>query len=350
MKSNRIKIIYIFSLLLLLVGCETNEYTKKVEMKNLYSIEENSQDSIEQKRYEIYKKYDIPVFFNDTVGKLYYGQSLAGDSVFVYETIDLAWSYTARSDHQYDYYYMKSDNKKMEALKFISDFLAVASKPLRPLSILVVDSVKTSADLKELNYKIENTDTGETDNVTISFFTGVRSILFCGVDNLGDKPEIKEKATYDVVKTMIRQRIKNYKNKLAPFYTISDKNFYDKPWKELDETIQNPLGGTEGFSTFLLSEVGYNYFLENYDYSEEELNSAVEYIRGSIGKFGFVRGGKMLSYNSPLNADEDLELFIEEILRFSKDDFLDIWGNSPLVIKKANILYKIIEEELEFNL
>ncbi len=350
MKSNTMKLIYAISLLLLLFSCEKEEYKKKVDMKNLYSIEANSQDSIEQKRYEIYEKYNIPVFFNDTVGKVYYGQSLAGDSIFRYETIDLAWSYTARSDHKYQYYYMQNDTNKMEALKFISSFLGITSKPLRPLSILVVDSVKTGANLKQLIYKVENKDTGEISNVSISFFTGVRSILFCGVDNFGNNPEIKEKATYDVVKTMIRQRIKNYKNELAPFYTISDKNFYDKPWNELDETIKNPLGGTEAFSTFLLSEGGYNYFLDNYDYTEEQLISAVKYIRGAIGQFGFVSGGKMLSYNSPLNADEDLELFIEEILRYSKDDFLDIWGNSPLVIKKANILYKIIEEELEFNL
>ncbi len=350
MKSNKIRIIYAISLLLLLVGCEKDEYTKKVEMKNLYSIEANSENAIEQKRYEIYEKYNIPVFFNDTVGKLYYGQSLAGDSIFTYETIDLAWSYTGRSDHKFHYFYMENETKKMEALKFISDFLEVTSKPLRPLSILVVDSVKTGADLKQLTYKVENKKTGETSNVTISFFTGVRAILFCGVDNLDDKPKIKKKATYDVVKTMIRQRIKNYKNELAPFYTISDKNFYDKPWKDLDETIENPLGGTEAFGTFLLSENGYNYFLDNYDYTEEQLNEAVKYIRGAVGQFGFVRGSKTLSYNSPNNPDEDLELFIEEILRYSKDDFLDIWGNSPLVIKKANVLYKIIEEKLEFHL
>lgn len=348
MKHTKITYIIVALIALALYGCEADdEKMKPVGLTNLYEILPNTTDSIQTKRYEIYQKHGVSVYFNDTIASHYYGQSLAGDSIFIYETIDMAWRYTGRSDNYFNYHYMKDETQMMESLKFIDKFLELTSKPLRPLSILVTDSVSSSAKLQKKLYTYANQDSTIVFSQQITFYTGSRSIVFGGIANFGKMPLLMEKATYDVIKTMLSQRIPNYSNKLAEFYTISDKNYYRKLWTNLDSTIE-PVLGDASFTTWILTDAGYNYYKKEYNHTDEELQEARRKIRKTIGKYGFVQS--KISYYSPANSEEDLAKYIEEILRYSKEEFLQLWSESPLVLKKANIIYDIIENELQFKL
>lgn len=67
------------------------------------------------------------------------------------------------------------------------------------------------------------------------------------------------------------------------------------------------------------------------------------YCRGLVGALGFV------SYDpgygnrfTPRNTDVDLELYLEEMMKYPRKQFLERWESSPLVIKKYEILYAII--------
>lgn len=351
MNIHQTHLIWIALLLSLLVGCSKNESIENpIEIKNLYQIQPSIDlaDSIQNKRYEIYKRYNVPVYFNDTVAKQYYGQSLSGDSIYLYETLDLPWRYTGRTDNQFVYHYMTDPIDQMASLRFIEDFLTIASKPLTPLSVFIVDSVSSTAKLEQKTYTYANADSTFIFNEKITFYTGTRTILFAGISKFDNQvSHLKEKATKEVIRTMIKQRIPNYPNQLAEFYTFSDKNFYGKRWTELDNTIQ-PVLGEATFSVWILSDIGYNYFKREYGHSETELEDATNYARKSIGKFGFVYS--KIGYNSPSNSYEDLEAFIDEILRYDKKEFIRLWQESPIVIQKANVLYSIIENELQFQL
>lgn len=350
MNKNHPHLIWIAIILLSTIGCSKNqEVQKPTQLQNLYQIlpSDDPNDSIQNKRYEIYQKHNVPIYFNDTVARQYYGQSLSGDSVYVYETLDLPWRYTGRTDNQFSYQYMTEPSKQMAALIFVEDFLKIASKPLTPLSIFVVDSVQSTAKLEQKTYHYANEDSTFVFNEKITFYTGTRTILFAGITKFNQVPQLKEKATNDVIRTMIKQRIPNYPNQLSEFYTLSDKNFYGKRWTDLDKTIE-PLLGEGAFSIWLLSDIGYNYYKNVYGHTDEELIDAGAYARKKIGQFGFV--SSKIGYNSPANSYEDLEAFIEEILRYDKKEFIQLWEESPIVIQKANILYSIIENELQFQL
>jgi len=46
----------------------------------------------------------------------------------------------------------------------------------------------------------------------------------------------------------------------------------------------------------------------------------------------------------------DLSLYLEEMMKYPRKEFLVRWEGSPLVIKKYEVLYTIIKEELGIEL
>ena len=85
--------------------------------------------------------------------------------------------------------------------------------------------------------------------------------------------------------------------------------------------------------------------------TDEEFDNYALYCRGLVGALGFV------SYDpgygnrfTPRNTDVDLELYLEEMMKYPRKQFLERWESSPLVIKKYEILYAIIRDELGVEL
>ena len=85
--------------------------------------------------------------------------------------------------------------------------------------------------------------------------------------------------------------------------------------------------------------------------TDEEFDNYALYCRGLVGTLGFV------SYDpgygnrfTPRNTDVDLELYLEEMMKYPRKQFLERWESSPLVIKKYEILYAIIRDELGVEL
>lgn len=79
----------------LLLACQKEDgITPGTGFENLYTIQDDPNDSIQHKRYELYTTYGVPVFFNDTIGKVFVKTDVNGDSVFRYETLDLNWAFS----------------------------------------------------------------------------------------------------------------------------------------------------------------------------------------------------------------------------------------------------------------
>ena len=73
-------ILYIL-LVFLAVACQKeSEITSSIGFENLYEIKDDPTDSIQHKRYEIYQTYGVPVYFNDTIGKVFVKTDINGDS------------------------------------------------------------------------------------------------------------------------------------------------------------------------------------------------------------------------------------------------------------------------------
>ena len=89
----------------LLLACQKEDgITPGTGFENLYTIQDDPNDSIQHKRYELYTTYGVPVFFNDTIGKVFVKTDVNGDSVFRYETLDLNWAFSGTNSGSVTYF------------------------------------------------------------------------------------------------------------------------------------------------------------------------------------------------------------------------------------------------------
>ena len=85
------------------------------------------------------------------------------------------------------------------------------------------------------------------------------------------------------------------------------------------------------------------------EFEPEELEEFRAALRLAMGQFGFVAGGQSSLY-TPGDNEKDLVSYISEMLNRSRDEFIELWGESPLVMAKYEILYHIVADELGVKL
>ena len=170
---------------------------------------------------------------------------------------------------------------------------------------------------------------------------------------------------------IVKLKVQNYSDELNAFNNMLDESLYDKNWGEFypDERIPYwrssaslqiwfpwPLVEEwEQDSSYRKEMMTYgNVTNPNWPegvWTDEEFDNYALYCRGLVGTLGFV------SYDpgygnrfTPRNTDVDLELYLEEMMKYPRKQFLERWESSPLVIKKYEILYAIIRDELGVEL
>lgn len=118
---------------LMLTACSEDKISGDgVDLTNEFEITDDPNDPVQHERYQIFKEYNVPVLFNDTIAKRQIGTDLYGKPVMQYETVDLNWDFDSYSNSvQYVYDYLKTDESKMDALRFVRKFLEMCSKRMR---------------------------------------------------------------------------------------------------------------------------------------------------------------------------------------------------------------------------
>lgn len=335
-------VIYLF-LALLVLGCEKEaELTSKIEIENLYGIQDDPSDPVKHRIFEIYNEYGVPVYFNDTIGRVFVKNDVTGNAVYRYETLDLAWNYSSYDDVTYEYEYMTDPDEQMIALGIIENYLEMAPKVLYPFNFFVTESAKIiDANDEETVY-----DNG-------SFTPYFRTVLMTGNWTDAQLTGLASEMKLEILKS----KIVNYQDLLTEFNEISDQSWYFQLWSNLDpdyyEFMETECGAMgpyfeSYFNPAALSDSWpYSYILSYLGVSLSEFQAA---IRAAIGKFGFVNSSPTAAAMSPASTDEDLVLFITEMLRYSKEEFEELWGECPLVMSKYEILYDVITNKLGIEL
>ena len=322
-------------LALLVLGCEKESgLTSKIELEDLYAIKDDPSDPVKHRVYELYSKYGIPVYFNDTIGKIFVKKDVTGKDVYRYEKLDLSWGFTSYSQLKYSYEYMTDPDEQLTALGIIEEYLELAAKPLHPFNFFVTKSAKT-IDIKD-EEKI--------------YKEGEYKIHFRTVLMTGDWTESQiTSLPNEMMREMVKNKITNYKDLLAAFNSVSDRVWYGKSWAKLDphwydyvETTDKP---SYYFSPSALSDTWYAIN----EFEPEELEEFRAALRLAMGQFGFVAGGQSSLY-TPGDNEKDLVSYISEMLNRSRDEFIELWGESPLVMAKYEILYHIVADELGVKL
>ena len=68
------------------------------------------------------------------------------------------------------------------------------------------------------------------------------------------------------------------------------------------------------------------------------------------GPFGFVCASDRLSSETPRSVTEDLQGYLQQILQFGDEGFRAYWGSYSLVMRKYNILYDVLVNEIGIEL
>lgn len=334
-------------------ACDKREedLTPTIKPEQFYVIQDNPTDSVQHRRYEIYQKYGVPVYFKDTIGRTFVKTDIYGDSIFQYETLDLAWGFTSYADAKYTISYMTDPAEQMKGLRVVEEFLEKSSEVLYPFNFLIADSL----------IKVDKTGKRSVSSGG-DFAIGFRTTFF------SRGWEITDIAVYAsaILRSSIKSKIGKFPDDIADFNEVSDKNWYGGiGWSVLDPSVNaiipdpweligyggimtNPL---LPFSAAILRDgwIGEAYFKGDEPYlglppsfAYRDLLVLRQNVRMKMGQFGFVNGNKNALFCTPENPDDDLSDYIEEMLKYDRAGFQEVWGEAPLVMKKYNIVYDIL--------
>ena len=339
----RYRILYILMSLIVWSACSEDEITPNIDFSNPYEIEDDANDPVQHKRYELFKTYGVPVFFNDTVSYVHVRDDYYGNPIYKYERLDLNWSFTSNtsSSVKYSYDYLTNDNDKLKALHVAESFLKIASVPMRPFCMLLTDTVRiiTNSEIKKDKY-----------------VNSYRTLALSQMLDLEDE-EVNEMCT-DMLRSLVKNRVLNYKSMIAKFKYVSSQNkWYSRKWETVNnngglgcdgETIHGPFLAWSPNSLF--EEWQIKSLKEDFEYTDEEIVEIQRNCLAEIGTFGFICGDKNIGTKESPTPDYDLEVYINKILELGSKKFLERYGASPLVVRKFNILYDVINGELGVEL
>lgn len=324
-------------------ACSEDEIAPNIDFSNPYEIVDDANDPVQHKRYELFKTYGVPVFFNDTVSYVHIRDDYYGNPIYKYERLDLNWSFTSNtsSSVKYEYDYLTDENDKLKALQVAETFLEKASVPMRPFCMLLTDTVRAISSSETKKDKYVN---------------GYRTLVLAQVLDLEDE-EVSEMCT-NMLRSLVKNKVLNYENAIARFKYVSSQNkWYSRKWEASNnngglgcdgEIVHGPYLAWSPNSLF--DEWQINSLKNDFGYTDEEIVEIQRNCLTEIGRFGFICGDKNIGALESPTDDYDLDIYINMILELGKEQFFERYGASPLVVRKFNILYEVINGELGVEL
>lgn len=349
-------------ILLIALVCATScskedEIDKQTVLENVYTITDDPNDPVQHKRYQIYQEYGVPVYFNDTISAKEIGKDWYGNPVIQYETLDLNWgfdSYTTSIQYKYEYL-EEVEETRLNALNFTEEYLSQCSKSMRPFSIMLANTL---------------TSTSTSLVIPANYYVGLRTLVLFGIADITDPNEI-QRTSQKIIGAMLVQRVGANQKIVTQFEAVSKElQAYFKEWgKELGCTVAKECPSKYSGITVnhLFEEAPYETYtpiwakdktftfmeyvkLYNLATQEEAEADRMLYLQ-DIGRYGFIRASSTgKGMYSPQTADEDLRYFIQAIVALGSEGFAERYGSSPLVMKKFNILYDYITNDLKVEL
>lgn len=345
--------IYLFMFASLLVACDDSEVLKNsIDFSSPYVVED-SDDPIQHRRYEIYQKYQVPVYFNDTISKSYVGTDYAGEPIYRYETLDLNWGFSSQSYGSilYKFQYLTTSEEQDKALDFAENFLSRATGAMRPFCIFLTDTVSVVSVSEDL----------VTKPVYLSNF---RTLVLAQMQNCN--AEEMDSLSTSILRSMVTSRVLQNSNLVARFGSVSSTDYYyDRYW--LDDGSNNGLGCSSRWFTIFngifqispntcfnetnIEQALSNPFVAPYIPTREDYEVVRSEMLLDIGQFGFISGDATSSRTkSPDSVNDDLNFYLSTLLEIGSAEFEARYGASPLVYEKYQILIDYIENELGVDL
>lgn len=362
--------LWLFILGIVFSACEKEEKIIPTDVKNWNRIEfREGMDEVDTKIYNLYKDNGIAVFYNDTIGREDRGyRNLNGDTIWYYEVLPVGFDMT---EGEYDRFtkWSKVDvstaGEKQEILsilKWMEDAFQVFDvKKLKIPPVLIVDSL----------YQAERYADYEQKKVIKGFgYIAVSKLAF------SDDPEMLEEYTKTLINVICASQLGNLAQN---FYNKLEENMgIDEPWGQrytvrknsslssiapeyynLATSIYSIQNSFEADSAKLQETIdmikGWSWaspsMWEQYEKELAELitnkNRMPELLEELEGvrpeRWGLIDTEYAASSGKTVMMDvwskeEDLQIFWNELLTNTKEDFYVRYGAYPNVIERYNLL------------
>ena len=346
----------------------------------------NSQDEIDQRRYEIYQTYGVPVFLHDVITEEIVGTDYKGDPIYKRETLDISWEFYSDANTPYVFDYLQTaefdeslteeeiaaqkEQEKADALlalQYAETYLSKAGQT-KPFSIML---------LKNLKY----------NGKVLEFHQGFRTLYLSNANKYSTVGEMIAKST-EIIKTTFINAIQLDEAFMAEFEAVSNENhYYGKKWKaDLGETFSSDLNSflnspfyfklSDAFNETRLNTIinhnnlyyavaywewyGLDYaamfglpslaFAQKYYQNMEAIQEIAMEMVGIAAKYGFIVGGWSSDTTYAPNLTKDMEVYVGEVMKLGAGGFEQRYGAYPVVMQKFNLIRDYIENVLNFSL
>lgn len=299
----------ILGIALMFGACRDEDEIGPIVGEKDWFVLEDSDDPIDGQRYEIYKEFGIPVYYNDTIGSET-RYAVSGEPYTYYECLKVF--YNPGGDLISGRYTLLEDkNDTQEVLTYLqTELLPKVPESFYIPSVLLVDSLVVGTD--SLAYKGFNT------------VVCAKVKEFAGMD-----AENKQWWIGGVMSAMVSGNLLNNESAWL------EENFYAKSLAVVPEANQQYV-----YSETRQNRVSYAY--AQMDVPDEEK---------TLGSLGFLNHKWRPTLptqtekdaNTP-NKEGDLKQYCEAIFALSVAEFTERWGEYPVVMEKYEAMKGKLEE------
>lgn len=363
-------LIFCISLIFAFSSCQKeDELTNEVDFSNPFVIEDDLNDAVQHARFEIYDKYNVAVYFNDTVGRQLIRNDINGNPYYRYETLDMPWTFFNDNDVEsnvtYKYFYTGTEERQLKVLDCLATFLGDLNEKMRPAIIMAVDSVyvvRSDGEVSSILGGMASTD-GEVIGRSVAYRSNFRFLLITSLADMAD--DATESLFVELKRDLALSKIYNFADKLDGFGDITKDNYlkgiFSYPINSDLPQVLREQGYTAALIGYGRPRIMFDVTYEDFLTAQQVIAFYPNYIEESrqlyasiVGPWGFVmpesttNGDKMI--NAPATVDDDISAFVQLALMFTPEEVEHYWGNYSLVMRKYNIIRDIIENDMGIEL
>jgi len=353
---------------LFFVGCQDEDELKPTSLKNWFAIEEKeNMDAVDQKIYDLYQKYGIGIFYNDTLGYEDRGRrDSVGNVVYHYEVLDLSYNFTTSvSTNKVTWSLVDvTERANKERLLPLLDFLETTLLPFLSSvkvnlpAIVITETFKVSNKAKTVyrgfNFLGIALSTFAEDSETKTAYQAAFISQTCAkkIENmLGPFHEIAELALADLTTSAWGKYWKGGSNSLFEGYhdtqrAIAKLDAYEESMTALLET-KAELDARVAAGEITAEDAEYKTCVESItaleELKENEQLWRDEWKRCQPQNYGMLElGGSNFNY-SP-TKDEDLSAYLTVEFSYTYEEFAEAYAEWPNCVARFKTLENILRE------
>jgi hypothetical protein len=321
------RILYLLFVVVFFYNCSKDEdgtLSPTYKDINWFTIAD-SDDELDHLRHEIWRDYDISVYYSDTIGRQFRGMDHYGDSIVHYEVLNI--NYTIEGGDVITETYELSKNREdiKNGILFVkNDVIPLLIPKAYPRSVLLVEYLVLQANKTESEGKREG-----------RIYKGMTTTVIGQIDRLAtmSKQERDSLATEVAGVMMAEYIVETYAKELANFYELSNQSVTwpaEWAWEHViyDRTVLKT-GSASSYAPFLPHWNEYGFLND----------SPVSNVRQ-------IKDGEITRFRTPSKV-QDVAAYLQAVMLYDRATFSALYEGVvgyELIMQKYDIMKEVWSE------